>query len=333
MTQNEKKKISFVIPCYKSAGSVGLVIDEIHDVISERPEYDYEVIAVNDCSPDDTLDVIRAIAETNERVIAVDLAKNGGKHSALMCGCHFATGDYVAFVDDDQQCPLDRFWDLLAPLVNDVADGGGYDVAIARYPKKTQSAWKNLGSKFNDAISTWLLSKDPDLKFSNFSVMKRFVRDEVVRYTNPYPYLAGLMVSSTKRVCNVDMEERERTIGEGNYNFKKSVSLWTNSLTSFSVKPLRLATVCGFVLAVLGIIFALVVIIRKILHPIVAVGYSSTMAALLFIGGMIMIMLGLIGEYIGRIYISLNNSPQFVIRNVYGNEPKPGDDARGSDAS
>ena len=324
VTDSSKRTISFVIPCYKSEGSVALVIDEIRQVVSERPEFDYQIIAVNDCSPDNTLAVIRNEAENDERVTAIDLAKNGGRHNALMCGCHFADGDYVVFTDDDQQCPMDHLWDLLTPLIEDEEHGGGYDVSIARYPKKTQSAWKNFGSKVNDTVATWLLSKDPELKFSNFSAMKRFVKDEVIRYTNPYPYLSGLMISSTKRVCNVDMEERERTIGTGNYSFKKSFSLWMNSFTSFSVKPLRLATFCGFGLAFLGLIFAIWVIVRKIMLPYVALGYSSTMAALLFIGGMIMVMLGLIGEYVGRIYISLNNAPQFVVRDVYKRKPDTG---------
>ena len=326
MPHTQKRVISFVIPCYKSEGSVALVIDEIRDIVRMREDFDYQVIAVNDCSPDGTLDVIREVAEADPKVIAIDLAKNGGRHNALMCGCHYATGDYVVFCDDDQQCPMDRLWDLLAPLVNDVKHGGGYDVSIARYPKKTQSAWKNFGSKVNDMVSTWLLSKDPELKFSNFSAMKRFVKDEVIKYTNPYPYLSGLMLSSTKHVCNVEMEERERTIGTGNYSFKKSFSLWLNSFTSFSVKPLRLATFCGFAFALIGLICAIVVIVRKLLMPVVAIGYSSTMAVLLVVGGMIMMMLGLIGEYIGRIYISLNNAPQFVVRTVYGNDPVPEDE-------
>ena len=321
MSYKRKRIITFVIPCYKSEGSVGLVIDEIRDIVSQRPDFDYRVVAVNDCSPDGTLDVIREIAEDDPKVLAIDLAKNGGRHNALMCGCHYADGDYIVFCDDDQQCPMDRLWDLLRPLVNDSAHGGGYDVSIAKYPKKTQSAWKNFGSKVNDMVSTWLLSKDPELKFSNFSAMKSFVKDEVIKYTNPYPYLSGLMLSSTKHVCNVEMDERERTIGTGNYSFKKSFSLWLNSFTSFSVKPLRLATFCGFLFATIGLVLAIVVIIRKLLLPVVAIGYSSMMAALLVIGGMIMVMLGLIGEYIGRIYISLNNAPQFVVRNVYGWRP------------
>ncbi len=301
--------ISFVIPCYASEGSVALVMDEIRAVVAQRPEYDYEIVAVNDCSPDGVLSVLRQQAAQDQRVKVIDLAKNGGRHNALMCGCHYTTGDYVAFIDDDLQCPTDRFWDLLAPL-----ESGEYDVSIAKYPKKTQSGLKNFGSKVNDTVANWLLGKDKDLKFSNYSVMRRFVKDEVIRYTNPYPYLSGLMLRATSRVTNVVMEERERTIGVGHYNFKKSFALWMNSFTAFSVKPLRLATTMGVICAFVGVITGIYTIIHKFLVPTVAVGYSSLMATLLFLGGMIMFLLGLIGEYIGRIYISLNNSPQYVVR-------------------
>lgn len=301
--------ISFIIPCYASEHSVALVIDEIRQVISQRAEYDFEVVAVNDCSPDNVLTVLREQAALDSRVKVIDLAKNGGRHNALICGCHYAAGDYIVFIDDDQQCPTDQIWNLIAPL-----ESGNYDVSIAKYPKKTQSAFKNFGSKVNDTVANWLLGKNKELKFSNFSVMKRFVKDEVIRYTNPYPYLSGLMLRATSRVTNVVMEERERTIGVGHYNFKKSFALWMNSFTAFSVKPLRLATGCGVFCAMIGMLTVVYTILHKLIVPTVAVGYSSLMAVILFIGGMIMFMLGLIGEYIGRIYISLNNSPQFVIR-------------------
>jgi undecaprenyl-phosphate 4-deoxy-4-formamido-L-arabinose transferase len=301
--------ISFVIPCYASEGSVALVMDEIRSVVGQRAEYDYEIVAVNDCSPDNVLSVLREQAEKDPKVLVIDLAKNGGRHNALICGCHYATGDYVVFIDDDLQCPTDQLWNLLAPL-----ESGNYDVSIAKYPKKTQSGFKNFGSKVNDAVANWLLGKNKDLKFSNFSIMKKFVKDEVIRYTNPYPYLSGLMLRATSRVTNVVMEERERTIGVGHYNFKKSFALWMNSFTAFSVKPLRIATTCGVLCAVVGVVMALYTIVRKLVVPSVAIGYSSLMAVQLFVGGMIMFMLGLIGEYVGRIYISLNNSPQYVIR-------------------
>ena len=311
------KLISFIIPCYASEGSVALVMQEIRDVVAQRAAegYDYQIVAVNDCSPDGVLRVLREEAAKDPKVLVIDLAKNGGRHNALLCGCHYADGDYIVFIDDDQQCPADRLWDLLAPLTD-----GDYDVAIAKYPKKTQSRFKNFGSGVNDVVATWLLGKDPNLKFSNFSVMKRFVKDEVIKYTNPYPYLSGLMLRATSRVTNVEMEERERKIGVGHYSFRKSFSLWMNSFTAFSVKPLRFATMCGIVFAILGALMTVFVVVRKLLIPSIALGYSSTMAIILFTSGMIMFMLGLIGEYIGRIYISLNNSPQFVVRDIYQSE-------------
>ena len=311
------KCISFVIPCYGSEGSVGLVIEEIRQTVAQREGWDWEVIAVNDCSPDQVLTVLRQEAAQDPRVRVLDLAKNGGRHNALMAGCHFTQGDYVVFIDDDLQCPTDQLWNLLAPL-----ESGNFDVSIAKYPRKAQSAFKNLGSKVNDAVSNWILGKDKELRFSNFSAMKRFVRDEIIRYTNPYPYLSGLMLRTTSRVINVEMEERERTIGVGHYTFRKSFALWMNNLTAFSVKPLRLATACGVLCAFAGVLMALYTVVYKLLVPQVAAGYSSIMAVLLFVGGMIMFMLGLIGEYVGRIYISLNNSPQFVIREAI-NLPEP----------
>ncbi len=161
----QQELISFIIPCYASEGSVGLVIDELREIVRQKPAFDYQIIAVNDCSPDGLMDVLRTYAAADPKVIAVDLAKNGGRHNALMCGCHFAEGDYVVFIDDDQQCPADRLWDLMAPLTE-----GNYDVAIAKYPKKKQSGFKNFGSYVNDSVATWLLGKSRDLKFSNFSV-------------------------------------------------------------------------------------------------------------------------------------------------------------------
>ena len=319
-----RELISFVIPCYHSEGSVGLVIDEIRQVVAQRPHFAYQIIAVNDCSPDNLLSVIRREAGRDPAVLAIDLAKNGGRHNALICGCHYADGDYIVFIDDDQQCPTDKLWDLMEPLLN-----GDADVSIARYPHKTQSRFKNFGSAVNDAVANWLLGKDKELKFSNFSVMRRFVKDEVIKYKNPYPYLSGLMLRATKHVVNVDMEERERRIGVGHYSFAKSFALWLNSFTAFSVKPLRFATTCGILFAFLGVLMVLYTVVHKLINPNVAIGYSSMMSVLLFIGGMLMFMLGLIGEYIGRIYISINNSPQFVIRDIYG---QTGDNAGGDPA-
>ncbi len=304
------KKISFVIPCYGSEDTVTSVIDEIKDKMKERRELDYEIIAVNDCSPDNVISVLKECAANDVHIKVIDLAKNVGKHAAMLAGMSALTGDVLISLDDDGQCPLDRLWDLIEPLNN------GYDASLAKYPQKKQSVFKNFGSYITSLMSRYLIGKPKSLYLSNFGATKRFVIDEIIKYDKPFPYLDGLMLRTTSRICNVDMEERERSIGVGHYTFKKSLKLWFNGFTAFSVKPLRISTVLGVVCALFGFVFGIVTIIRKILNPDILMGYSSLMAALMFIGGMIMMMIGMLGEYVGRIYICINNSPQYVIRDT-----------------
>lgn len=300
--------ISFVVPCYYSELTIRNVIAEISQVMSERSYINYEIIAVNDSSPDNVLMVLRELAQGNDRIKVINLAKNSGKHAAIMAGYSVIKGDIIINLDDDGQCPLDKLWDLIEPLNRE------YDIAIAKYPVKKQSAFKNFGSKINSIMARFLIGKPKDLYLSNFSAMKKFVVDEIIKYDKPYPYMDGLMIRTTSKICNVNMEERERSAGEGHYTFKKSLKLWLNGFTSFSVKPLRIATILGIAIAFVGFIFSLITIVRKIIYPQILMGYSSLMAMLLFVSGMIMMMLGMIGEYIGRIYICINNSPQYVIR-------------------
>lgn len=308
-------KFSFVIPCYGSQNTIMGVVDEIDEVMKQRPETEYEIIAVNDGSPDDVLSVLREMVKMNSNLTVADLSKNMGKHSAVMAGYSLATGDYIVNLDDDGQCPMDEFWKLYDAL------GDKYDYAMAKYPEKKQSKFKNFGSAVNSEMVHWLLDKPKDLNFSNFSIVKKFVIDEILNYKNPYPYLEGLTLRATRRIVQVEMEERFRSDGgNGNFTLKKSVDLLVNGLTAFSVKPLRVATVIGLLSAFLGLIYGVYIIAHRITHPEMPMGYSSIMALLIFIGGVIMFMLGIIGEYIGRIYISINNSPQYVIREIYTND-------------
>lgn len=303
-----EKKISFVIPCYRSENTIKSVIDEITLEMTTHPECDYEIIAVNDRSPDKVFDVLRGIANENRRVKVIDLAKNMGKHAAMMAGYSVVTGDIIVNLDDDGQCPLDHLWELIAPLDE------GYDISIAKYPQKMESAFKRFGSSINTLMAIVVIGKPKGLAMSNFSAMKWFVCQEMMRYRNAYPYIDGLFLRTSSNIANVEMEERERISGSTGYTFSKSLKLWVNGFTAFSVKPLRIATVLGFVISLIGFLFMLFVVIKKIRYPEIAAGYSSLMAVQLFVGGIVMLMLGLIGEYVGRIYISINNSPQYVIR-------------------
>ena len=300
--------LSFVIPCYKSEKTVSSVIDEIISIVVKKPDYDYEILAVNDCSPDNVYDVLLTLAKNNSKIKVIDLAKNVGKHAALMAAFSVIKGDYIVCVDDDGQCPVDNLWKLLEPLDK------GYDMSVAKYPKKKQSGFKNLGSRMNALMTRILLDKPKEFVFSNFVARKRFVCESIINYKNPYPYLEGLSLNVTHNIAFVPMEERDRISGTSGYSFRKSISLWLNGFTAFSVKPLRVSSLIGLICAVAGFIFGLITIIRKLLISNISVGWSSTVSIMLFIGGLIMLMLGMIGEYIGRIYISINNSPQFVIR-------------------
>ena len=314
-----KKLLSFVIPCYRSEKTIEKVCAEIRETVAQRPEYDYEIIAVNDCSPDGVLGVLKRLAAEDPKVRVVDLAKNFGKHSAVMAGYSFVRGEFVVNLDDDCQCPVCELWQLMDALVQEDCD-----CATAVYPQKREAAWKRLGSRVNARMVDWLIEPPRGVTVENFCVIRRFACDEILRYPNPYPYLSGLLLRATHRVRMIPMQERER--GDGNatgFTLRKSFSLFSNGLTAFSVKPLRVAALLGAVFALLGFLFGLVIIIRKLAHPEILMGYSSIMAVQLFSSGVVLLMLGIIGEYIGRIYISINRSPQYVIRETVNLEGEP----------
>jgi len=310
----KKTLVSLVIACYRSEKTVGTVIGEIEQVFKASQQYDYELFLVNDCSPDNVWPVLKDAADRNERITAVSLAKNMGRLPALMAGFRMSKGEIVVILDDDGQCPMDRVFDLIAP----VTGTSDYDVATAAYPVKKQSWFKNFGSKVNERMTNVILDKPKEIRFNNFTAMRRFVINEILRYENPYPYLTGLLLRTTHRIACVPMEERERLYGKTTYTFKKLITLWMNGFTAFSVKPLRLATIFGVATAITGFLWGLFIVIQKLVNPAeILAGYSSMMAVMLVIGGVIMLMLGLIGEYVGRIYISINRSPQYVVREVY----------------
>ena len=302
------KLVSFIIPCYRSAETLGGVIAEIDAAMETMEEYGHEIILVNDCSPDNTFEVIRDICAGRKDITGVNLARNFGQHAALMAGFHYVHGEYVICLDDDGQTPANQAGRLLQALEN------GSDAVYARYEHKQHSAFRNFGSKVNDWMARVMLGKPKDLYLSSYFAVKRFIVDEMLRYTNPYPYVIGLVLRATRNITNVDVDHREREIGSSGYTIGKLLALWFNGFTAFNIKPLRAATFLGAFSAVAGFLYGTYTIIKKLVNPNVVIGFSSLMSAIVFFGGIVMLMLGIIGEYIGRIYISLNNSPQYVIR-------------------
>lgn len=302
------KKVSFVIPCYRSEKTLPQVIEEINEKMDTLKDYEYDIFLVNDCSPDGTLAVIRQLCDSYKNIRGISFSKNFGQHAALMAGLRHADGDYVVCLDDDGQTPADEVDKLIEKLEE------GYDAVYAKYEHKQHSSFRNLGSKVNELMTRLLLDKPASLYISSYFAVRRFVVEDMIKYENSYPYVIGLVLRTTKNIANVVVNHREREVGASGYTLKKLLGLWFNGFTAFSVKPLRIATCIGCFSAAAGFLYGIYTIIKRLLNPDMVMGFSSLMSVLVFFGGMIMIMLGLIGEYVGRIYISLNNSPQYVIK-------------------
>lgn len=328
---NSRKKISFVIPCYHSEKTLPGVVAEIDAAMEKLPQYTHEIVMVNDGSGEATWDAICGLCSESPASADRDssgsgnndpsaagirkgynFAKNFGQHAALMCGIRHTDGDIVVCLDDDGQTPADEAGKLLQAIED------GADVAYAKYEHKEHSAFRNFGSWVNEKMLEQMLGKPKELYVSSYFAMRRFVADEVLRYQNSYPYLLGLVLRSTSNIVNVPVHHRKREVGQSGYSLGKLFGLWMNGFTAFSVKPLRIGTLIGSICALIGIIYGIFTIIKKIVNPEVPVGFSALMTAIVFFGGMTLLMLGLAGEYIGRTYISVNSAPQYVIRDETG---------------
>lgn len=318
MTQGGLKVelISFVIPCYRSTATLPEVIREIKETMADMEKYSYEIILVNDCSPDDTFATITALCKENKNMTGINLSKNFGQHAALMAGFHYAKGSIVVCLDDDGQTPGCEVGKLLDGIE------AGADVVYAKYLHKHHSLFRNFGSHINEVMARVMLGKPKKLFVSSYFAVRKFVVDEMLRYENAYPYVIGLVLRTTKNIINVEVNHRDREAGTSGYTFGKLLGLWFNGFTAFSVKPLRIATATGTVCALAGFLYGLYTIIKKIFiqPPDLIIGFSALMSVTVFMGGMLMLMLGLVGEYMGRMYISMNNSPQFVIKDMVGKE-------------
>ncbi|MBI5006394.1 MAG: glycosyltransferase family 2 protein [Nitrosomonadales bacterium] len=300
--------LSIVIPVYRSAPILPRLVEAIADEMQKEDlSGRFELILVNDCSPDDSWQVIRKLAENHDFIRGITLRRNVGQHNAIMAGLHHVNGEYVVLMDDDLQHPPSAIADILKALAD------GHDVCYTNYLNRQHAAWKKLGSWFNDRMATLLLGKPKGLYLSSFKGMHREIAEEIVHYDGPYTYLDGLILDVTRSITTVDIEHQARFEGESNYTFTRLFSLWMKMATSFSVFPLRLATYAGFGLAALSLVMIVVVIVQKIMFPELPRGWASTIATILFIGGIQTLCIGLVGEYLGRTYLKLNRKRQFVI--------------------
>jgi glycosyltransferase involved in cell wall biosynthesis len=319
--------LSIVIPVYNGAQSIGELVAALAGLSVPGG---HEIVLVNDCSPDNSLGVCRdLLACTRVPMTLVNLSRNYGEHNAVMTGLRHARGAHVITMDDDLQNPPTEVLRLL-----EYAQSSGKEVIYTRYASKEHAGWRNLGSRFTNRVADWLLDKPPGLYLSSFRCMSAFVAEQITAYDGPFPYVDGLILQITQSIGSLEVQHLPRAHGRSNYTFRRLVRLWLNMFVNFSVMPLRLATVAGFAISLVGLAGTLWVIAEALLVE-TPPGWASLAVAVLLLSGVQLTMLGLIGEYLGRLYLTANRKPQSVIKDVTRNgaaEPllRQPDDRRGT---
>lgn len=305
--------VSVVIPVYGSAQILPELLRQLDAVLSqEYGQGNFEAVLVNDCSPDGAWATIKTLAETHPWLVGINLRKNAGQHNAVMAGLAQARGKVIVTMDDDlQHAPAD-----IPRLVAEIHAGA--DVCFAAFAERKHAWWKKMGSRFNDAVAQRLLKKPKGLYLSPFRSMDAAIREEVLRYHGPFVYLDGLIMQSTNNITMVKVEHHSRGDGNSGYSLGKSIALWMQMATSFSVVPLRLVSVAGSLASAIGLLIACLIVWQKLSRPELAVGWASIMVATLLLSGFQLLALGAIGEYIGRIFLTLNHKPQYVIKEQVG---------------
>ncbi len=304
------KTISVAIPCYRSAKTIGPVVHELQNVFRAQSAYDYQIILVNDYPNDDTFDAIEALCREDRKIIGVNLSRNFGQTVAKMAAIPYVTGDVLVYMDDDGQHPADQLFKLVEKVEE------GYDLVYAKFPHKHHSWFKRFTSWLNGKVLELNGTKPKDIAISSYHAMNRMAIDALKKYKSPFPSMGGYLSHVALRYANVDMAHRDRIAGQSNYTLKKMLGLWLTGFTNFSIVPLRMAMFIGLICALFGFILAMVMVIRKLLNSNIAAGFTTSIAVDVFMGGVIIMLLGLCGEYIGRIYMTVSNMPQFQVRQV-----------------
>jgi polyisoprenyl-phosphate glycosyltransferase len=305
------KEISIVVPVYNSMDNIEELFRQIKEAMKD---IHFEVIFINDNSKDSSWDVLKKLALLYENIIAVNLRKSFGQDNALMAGIAEASGNYIVIMDDDlQHSPYD-----IMKLYNHCKQG--FDVCFAYFPKKKQQIWKNFGSWLNGVLACWFLHKPKGIYMSPFKIINKEVAKSILQYSGPFPYVDGMILDFTNNLTSVEVEHYKRFKGKSNYSFFKSFQVFLKTLTSFSVIPLRFATFTGLISSITGFIMAIYFLIKYFVISYEVEGWTSLIVTLLIIGGILLMSIGLIGEYIGRMFLTLNKKPQFSISEIIKKE-------------
>ena len=303
--------ISIIIPCYYSEKTIGKVVDMVTEEFNNNEGYECEFVLVNDGSTDGTFNEIVALNRKYPNVRGVNLMRNFGQHNAIMAALNYTKGDYILGMDDDMQTHPSQIFKLIHKIEE------GYDLVYGIYPEVKNGPIKNLTSIINRKTSRVMLSRPKEIESSNFWIITKSVRDEVIKFDTFNPYVDAVFYRVTNNIGMVPVEHFKREYGHSGYTFKKLLKLWM-AYWNFSVIPLRISFFVGIFSFIAGLVFTILIIINKIIYPNLPVGWSSTMCVITLLFGVVLMVLGIVGEYLGKIILILNKTPQYVIRDTVG---------------
>ncbi len=301
--------VSIVIPCYNSEHTIEKVVDLTMQEFEKYKNYECEMILVNDYSRDGTIDAICRAAKKYPNVTGVNLAKNFGQHAAIMAGLHYIHGDLVMAMDDDMQNHPSQIRQFLKK------EKEGYDVIFGVFKERHFSRWKNLTGAVSRALLFRLIDRPKDIQMGSFWLARRYVIDKALEYEGNGAFVQLLFFRTTHNIANIEIDHFDREVGSSNYTFKKGLRHFL-SMINYSDVPLKFAAYLGAVFAAVGLIAAVIVLIMKLINPAMQAGWPSMMCAMLFLFGILFLIIGILGEYIGRVLFTVNRSPQYVIRDV-----------------
>ncbi|MBQ3431214.1 MAG: glycosyltransferase family 2 protein [Clostridia bacterium] len=306
----EQKLVTIAIPCYKSAKTIEGVVNAIDEAFKTQSEYNYEVLLVNDGSPDNTFEVIHRICAQNEKVTGINLSKNFGQGSAKMAAVDYVKGEYLIYMDDDGQHPASGIFTMIEKI------NEGFDIVYADFEKKKHSAFKKITSKLHNWYLSKIGSKPKDINLSSFMGLSSFCIEALQTSGCPVVSMGAYLRKLTNKIVNVDMPHLKRKEGKSGYSFKRLFKLWRSSITSFNTQLLNYSMTIGIIVGTIGILSAIIIIIRKLINPHIAVGYASLMAGMLILSALIMFFISIASDYIGKIYLILCKLPPFKVREV-----------------
>lgn len=307
-------KITVSIPCYRSAKTLPTIASQIRSIIAKHPGYTYQIIFVNDCSPDETFEVIKQLCLEDENIVGIDLSRNWGQATARMASIPYIEGDCTVFMDDDGQHPIDHMFDLIEKIEE------GYDIVSADFSQKQTKLINRLTSSISSKLYIAMGKRPKGAVSSAYFAINKLCTDSLKKYQSPFPSIFGYLYQIAGRITSIKLEHKKRLEGSSGYNFKKRFKVWLNGMVNFSIVPLQLSSLLGVLFSSIGFLTGIILVIRKLLNPNILMGYTSLITVILFIGGLLMIMIGLMGEYVGRMYLTLSDQPQYEIRETLNTE-------------